>query len=212
MAYATVEELRDFMNKEGAEDDVLLSAILDGATKSIDRAVGKELPGLDYFDAPDAASARTYAGSGKGYQRIDRCIAITLVEVKASYTATDYVEWAADDWLAYQGSYKFPVFGTLPYTAIMADPNGDYSVFTRGYQGPTVRVTARWGYSATPPDDVHLACMMQAARWYKRGQSAMSDTMASGELGMLLYRQSLDPDIKRILVDGRYIETVWEGF
>jgi hypothetical protein len=52
---------------------------------------------------------------------------------------------------------------------------------------------------------------MQSARWYKRLQGAMSDALASGELGMLLYQKSLDPDIRRILVDGRYINSVIYG-
>jgi len=46
---------------------------------------------------------------------------------------------------------------------------------------------------------------MQASRWYKRYQSAMTDTLATGETGTLIYEKSLDPAIKRILVDGRYI-------
>ena len=49
---------------------------------------------------------------------------------------------------------------------------------------------------------------MQAARWFKRFQSSMADVLASDELGTLLYRQSLDPDVKRLLVDGRYVKPV----
>ena len=131
--------------------------------------------------------------------------------VKESYNDTAYTTWTGDDWIAFSGSFAYPTFATLPYTAVMTDPNGSYYVFTKGVQGPTVQVTARWGYSATPPADIVEACIMQSARWYKRLQSAMSDTLASGELGMLLYRQALDPDIRRILVDGRYINAVTYG-
>jgi hypothetical protein len=111
----------------------------------------------------------------------------------------------------------------------MIEPGGDYNVFTSGRYGsrayyfrpyreslapfrqsgrmtPTVQVTARWGYSDTPPTDIVEACLMQASRWYKRLQSSMADVLASGELGTLLYRQSLDPDIRRILVDGRHFK------
>jgi hypothetical protein len=46
---------------------------------------------------------------------------------------------------------------------------------------------------------------MQSARWYKRLQGAMSDALASADLGELLYVQKLDPDIAGILLDGRYV-------
>jgi hypothetical protein len=211
VAYASVATLRAHIDKTGNEDDVVLARILDAATISIDRACNRYLRGFAYFQAPAVASARTYAGSGKVWQRIDPCIAVTLVEVKDSATADDYTAWDAADWLAFQGSYERPTFGTLPYTALMASVNGDYYKFTKSLRGPTVRVSARWGGYASPPADIAEACVMQSARWYKREQSAMSDTLATPEMGMLLYQKSLDPDIRRILVDGRHINSVVYG-
>ena len=209
--YATVIQLRAQMNRDVNEDDVILAEILNAATVSIDRAINRYVPGFEYFKAPAAASARVYAGSGKRWQRIDPCIAITTVAVKDAYTDTTYTAWTDDDWLAFSHSFERPNFADLPYTALMCDPNGDYSIFTKAYQGPTVQITARWGATATPPADITEACLMQAARWYKRAQGAMSDTLASGDLGTLLYRQSLDPDIRRILIDGRHVNSVVYG-
>jgi hypothetical protein len=211
VAYATVSELKAHIDKTGNEDDVVLAAILNAATVSLDRACNRYLPGFEYFKAPVVASARRYAGSGKAWQRIDPCVSVTLVEVKDSATATDYTAWDAADWLAFHGSYERPTFDTLPYTALMASVNGDYVHFTKGTRGPAVRVTARWGGYVTPPADIVEATAMQAARWYKRLQSAMSDTLATPEMGMLLYQKSLDPDIRRILVDGRHINSVVYG-
>ena len=212
MAYGSAAQLRAHIDKNDPADDATLVEILNAATANIDRACNRYLPDLTYFEAPVVASARTYAGSGKGHQRINPCVEITLVEVKESYTDTAYTAWVPADWVAYCGSYERPNFNDLPYTAVMVDPNGDYCTFTKSPSIATVRVTARWGYSDTPPPDIMEACVMQSARWYKRLQSAMSDTLASGELGMLLYRQSLDPDIRRILVDGRYINAITYGF
>jgi hypothetical protein len=211
MAYATVLELRAQIDRLIADDDVALAAILDAATISIDRACNRYRPGFEYWNAPAVASARLYSGSGKAWQRIDPCIAITQVAVKDSVTDTTYTAWDAADWVAFQGSYERPTFNDLPYTALMVAIDGDYAGFTRGIRGPSVRVTARWGESATPPADITEACIMQSARWYKRLQSAMSDTLASGEMGMLLFQKSLDPDIRRILVDGRHINSVVYG-
>jgi hypothetical protein len=211
MAYATVLELRAQIDKISNATDAVLANILTAASISIDRAVNHYLPGFEFYAAPAAASVRLYAGSGKRWQRIDPCIAVSTVAVKDSYTDLVYTAWGAADWIAFSSSFERPTFSDLPFTALMADPNGDFSYFTRGIQGPTVQVSARWGYSATPPADIAEACIMQSARWYKRLQGAMSDALASGELGMLLYQKSLDPDIRRILVDGRYINSVMYG-
>jgi hypothetical protein len=35
-------------------------------------------------------------------------------------------------------------------------------------------------------------------------ESAMSDTLASGELGQLLYTQPVDPDVKFLLMNTRW--------
>lgn len=230
MAYATYMELRTRINKTASGDDTVITALLDAATRSIDRAIGQYRHGFEFFNAPTAASTRVYPGSGLAFQWIDPCIAISAVAVKESYTDTTYTTWAATDYLSASGSYQHPDYNELPYTMLLVAPSGDYSRFTSGRAGgstqfdpifalseassiprgsighavPTVQVTARWGYSDSPPPDIREACLMQAARWWKRFESSFSDTLASGELGQLLYRQALDPDIRRILIDGRY--------
>ena len=210
MAYAELDTLKEHIDKTTDGDDDVLEAILDAATISIDRACNRYYPGATYFEADPDATARQYRGSGKAYQRLDHCIAIALVETRGSATA-DYTRYDDSDWLAYQGNYDRPIFDRTPYSAIMATADGSIGAFNSSRRGPTVRVTARWGGYASPPADIVEACIMQSARWYKRLQSAMSDTMASGELGMLLYQKSLDPDIRRILVDGRHVNSVVFG-
>lgn len=215
--YATIAELKAEINKTDAGDDASLQRILDAAERNINRAVNRP----DGFVADTVASARIWAGSGKPYQYIDECVEVTLVAVKESATQDAYTSWNDADWIAASGDPRSPNYNDLPYDLLVVDPTGDESIFTRGdyvtrggfrpltewSRGvPTVSVSARWGFATTVPDDIKEAAIMQAARWYKRLQSAMSDTLASGELGTLLFRKSLDPDIRRILVDGRYMK------
>jgi len=217
MAYALASELRGQMNKTSVADDAILTAIIAAAENTINLFCNRP----DGFIALTNATARVYAGSGKPYLFIDENVSITLVEVKDSATDTAYVSWAAADWIPFRGDPKDPNYNGLPYTALMVDPTGDEVIFTNGafttrggfrpttgvHRGaPTVRITAKWGYSVAVPADIKEACIMQSTRWYKRLEGAMSDALASAELGTLLYRQVLDPDIKMILVNGRYVK------
>lgn len=227
MSYATLAELKAEMNKTGSGDDASLQRILDAATKKIDRLCKRP----DGFEADAVASARYYTGSGKPYQWIEECVAVTAVGVKDSPSdeEDEYTAWTVGTVGATTGADVFPASGepewpdynSTPYTFLVVGANGDYSVFpsgrytTRGgfkpsvlvARGvPVVKVTARWGYAAAVPDDIKEACLMQAARWYKRLQSAMADAVASADFGQLLYRQKLDPDIAGILLDGGYVK------
>ena len=216
--YANVEEFRAHVEKTTETSDAVIQQILDAASLAIDNACNKP----DGFCAPAAASARTYTGSGTAVQRIDPCsTAPTLVEVKDSPTDTTYTSWAPGDWIAARGDPEAPDFNHTPYTLLLVDPTGDYSHFTSGqfsfqkgfrpdpdvpYRGvPTVRVTAKWGDAALVPPTIRLACIMQAARWFKRGESAWADTVGNADMGQLMYRKSIDPDVSFILREGRLI-------
>lgn len=222
MAYAIASELRGRINKSSITDDSILTSLIAAAENNINTTCNRP----DGFEADTTASARIYSGGGKPYIVIDECVAITLVGAKESSTDSTYTSWVAGDWIAFRGSPKNPNFNGLPYTAVMVAPGGNQAIFTGGGYGglrgfrpdsdfsrgvPTVQITAKWGYSVTPPADIKEACLMQAARWYKRFEGAMGDALASGELGMILYRQALDPDIRRILIDGRYLKPVTGG-
>jgi len=229
-SYASAEELRAEIGQETA-DDVRLGRILDAAKVKIDNLCNRP----DGFVADSTATARYYKGSGTPVQRIHECVTVSAVAVKASSSddEDDYTAWVVGivgttteaDVFPARGDTENPDF-TLPsiigkpWDMLVIGPNGDYNQFSsgirvasRGWRSdaqfrrglPTVEVTARWGYAATVPADIKEACIMQAARWYKRLASAMADTLASADLGQLLYVQKLDPDVCGILLDGRYV-------
>jgi hypothetical protein len=111
----------------------------------------------------------------------------------------------------------YPNFNDLPYNGIMTLPGGSYSDFTSGLSGilkgfrphpddvvskkrvPTVKITAKWGYSVAVPSTIKQATIAFAARWFKRGQSSWSDVVASQEMGSLLYTSREFNDIKAML-------------
>jgi hypothetical protein len=224
--YATLAEVKERIDKTNADADAYLPAIITGASRAIDNFCNHP----DGFVALTAATARYYAGTGTALQRIDECVEVTMVSVKDSVTDTTYTDWSPADWVAFSGDPRAPEFNRLPYDHLMTDIGGSYGVFTGGVIGglsyfdalfmrmgrynynprtarsqPTVKVTAKWGYAVTVPAPIKEACCMQAARWYKSYESAFSDVLASGEMGNLYYRKELHPDVKMILVAGRYV-------
>jgi len=225
--YATASELRGQIDKTSTADDTVLENILRAASRTIDRFCNRR----DGFLAPAAASARYFVGSGDTIQWINECASVSAVAVKDSPSddEDDYTSWTLGtvgsttdaDVFPASGDPEVPDYNSTPYTFLVIGSNAAYSLFpsgsfttrggfrpagnrTRGV--PTVCIEARWGYAITVPDDIREAAIMQSARWYKRLQSAMADTLASTELGTLLYRQSIDPDIKLILQEGRYVK------
>lgn len=219
MSYASVGELKYQIDKTGVTgtgDPVNLQLLLDASTDAISSYTNHP----DGFVAVSTATARTYNGEGGPYQWIDECISITLVEVKDSPTDSTYQSWAVTDWVAFSGDPDSPDFNRLPYTAIMVTPNGTYSHFTsgrfttrRGFMPdstvtrgtPTVRVTAKWGYAHVVPSRVKEACLIQAARWFKRGESSWADAMAPSNFGTLMFTKTLDPDVEALLRLGRLV-------
>ena len=221
--YATLVELKAEINLLAAADDATLARLLTSASRAIDRHCNR----LDGFIALEDAEARYYPGTGFSWLRIDECTEITLVEVKDSPSDTTYTAWTSPttdyagdgDWLPAKGGPQHPVFSRTPYTLLICDPNGLYVAFPSGRYSmsrastprqtavrvPAAKITAKWGYATIVPDQIKTACIMQSARWYKRLQSAMADTLASGELGQLLYTKKIDPDVAFILQEGRFV-------
>jgi hypothetical protein len=226
--YVEVAQVKRRFQKTDDVVDLVLAQMINGAAGAIDNFCHRP----DGFDAA-TATIRYFPGSGKATQRIDECVAITAVAVKDSATDTAYEAWTSPtanmagdgDWFAFTGDLGWPDYDSLPYTQLGIDPNGDQTIFTSGLftglrgfpprregslqrQIPTVRVTARWGYSADTPDEIREATAMQAMIWYKRMEGSMASALASGELGELEVFRTLDPAIEFILRLGRFIKPV----
>lgn len=230
MAYCTAAEVKLRIDKAYTDDDALITAIIAGAQQAIDEWTNHP----DGFEALTVATARRFVGSGKSYQFIDECVEIETVEVKDSATDTDYVEWSSGDYVECRGDPYYPTFDQVPYDLLIVDITGDEAHFTDGNVGsyggggewdgysfdslsrrtskhvipgqPTVRVTAKWGYSVTVPPMVRETCAMQSARWYKKFQGAAADALASTEFGQLMFVQTLDPDVKAMLWTARLVK------
>lgn len=73
----------------------------------------------------------------------------------------------------------------------------------RGQNGSTAAVHAQgtalevWRADET----MQQATLIQAARWFKRGQSAFQDVAAAAEMGQLTFARKIDPEVEFMLVE-----------
>lgn len=215
--YATVDQLKTrFSNKTDTKDDTALGEVLTAAEFKIEAFCNRSQDG---FLADTSASAREYTGTGLAYQWIDECVEVSSVAVKTTTQETSYTAWASTDWRAASGHPARPNWSKTPYRLIIILPTGSKTSFLSGKLGqiatPTVQVSSKWGYAAAGSRALELvreACIAQALRWFQRLKSGFSDTLAGPEFSTLLYRQSLDPDIKDMLVNGKLVrEAMAEG-
>lgn len=220
-SYCTAEELGE-ETQAGVLPGVIDEIIIPAASQLIDKFCNMPMG----FLAGEEATERLYVGSGTTVQRIDRCVEVETVEVKDSPSDDDYTEWNQAVWVAASGSARNPNFNDKPYSLLIVTATDSFELFTsgqyttrRGFRPvgeirrgvPTVRITARWGEAEETPPLIRQACISQAARWYKRAQSSWADAMASGELGQLLFRQRIDPDIAMMLIEGRMVKPAIGG-
>ena len=229
--YATASELKVLLGETADQlNEAVLDRLLEAATEVIDTHTNREESGG--FLADSSVSTRLYTGGGHPIVRIDECVEITLVEMKLSVTSTTWTALAANDWYAFRGEPRRPNFNALPKTFLAMEPAGNYSVFTSGEHSrargfspvedsggthwkanafvgnsaPTVRVTAKWGYAVEVPAKVREASIIMASRWYKRGETAWSDSIMDGDFGQMQFRKKIDPDVEKMLE--RYVVPV----
>ncbi|MCP4713440.1 MAG: phage gp6-like head-tail connector protein [Planctomycetes bacterium] len=227
--YITLAELKARIEipTTDVDHDAELTALIVAAGAAIDKFTNRP----DGYEALSVATARLFVGRGQSFLLIDESVEITKVETR-TVSETTFTVWtnpatatALDgDYIPAAGDPRFPVYGQTPYDMLIVDTNGDYSYFDSGYRCnhrfgfwqstpvypgpgvPTVRVTAKWGYSVAAPTPIREATGMQAARWFKRLQGAMADSLASTDFGQPAYIQTLDPDVKAILYTGRMVK------
>ena len=212
MAYATAAELRTQIEKTGttgSATDAALGVILDAASQAIDNYCNRP----DGFIGLAIGTDRYYSGLGYPWLMIDECVSVSAVAVKDSATDTTYTAWAITDYQIASGNPENPDWNRSPFDLLVVLPTGNYSIFTNGqfvqqrgfvptsevgFSVPTVKVTGKWGYATVAPPAIKQACIALSARWFKQGQAAWADTLASPELAQLIYRRE-NLDIRMML-------------
>jgi hypothetical protein len=121
-----------------------VTAWIEEVEKYIDNLTGRSFAvEIDEDDSTGGllATERVYDGDGTTTILIDDCVGVTKLEIDGD-EATEFVTYPAN---------------TLPKTKLKLTAGR----FTRGTQN--IKVTAQWGYSATPPGDITTAATVLVA-------------------------------------------------
>lgn len=184
MAYADIDALRaDYLtNCNSVAEIAAATRMLDAATRFVDSYCRRP---VGYFDpAAVGAAERRFRGDGENFLRLPVHVfgSISQVTVDGNVIdAANYYESDQNGWLYREDSVWQSDEGFTPYQL--------------WEQGRTFKVTARWGYAATPAD-IQQAVMLIAVSLWDRQKGTLGDVSPEGfviERAMpLLAREILD--------------------
>jgi hypothetical protein len=177
--YADLEELQEWLGDSRGENDALMERAIESASRIIDTYCHRRF----YLD--EVSSARLFKGSDELIYTDDY---VTLTSVTPELSLG--VLGTAYDVTSYRPGPLNAVVAQEPYSHIEG-------AFSWGYTS----VDAIWGWPSVPAN-VTQACLMKAARIYKRRESVQG-TLGFDEFALRISRE--DSDVMDILGPYRWI-------
>ncbi|MGW9196056.1 phage head-tail connector protein [Micromonospora chersina] len=176
--YATKDELKARMDITDTADDDRITEALDSASREIEAYCRRQ------FNDAGAASARLFRPAGCDLAVVDDFSTTTGLVVETSTDGTTWTAWSASD-------YELePLNGTVggldgfPFWRLVAVGSRSFPELRRS----SVRVTARWGWTAVPAP-VGEACELIASEGFKMGDAPFG-VAGFGEFGSVRVRMN----------------------
>jgi len=182
----------ELMDGDSGKYQPLLEALVSRASELVDYWFGYP---TGHFKAA-SATIKYFDGNG-GLELWPGHMADVPSEVAVAEAGdlSTYTIWSADDYLV--KPYNAAAEG-YPYRSLLIDTiNGSKSRWYKYHR--SVKITAKWGWSETPPNVIQEAVIVQCARWFMRGKQAFQDAGAVTELMRMRYLQKIDPEIELLL-------------
>jgi hypothetical protein len=189
--YCTLAELKARLAITDSVDDGVLKAVVEAASRAIDNWTDR------VFYATTAT--RYFTAEDGDLLFVDDLLTVTTLKTisQNSAGARTYGDtWATVD-------YDLEPFNSTPKTRIRINPGGRYAFPT---EAKGVEIVGSWGYASTAPDAINEACLLQAARLFKRKDSpfGVAGTPETGTMAL----PRLDPDVRMLLEPYRRLEVL----
>ena len=179
--YATLAELKARLDILDTDDDSVLEAIVEAASRQIDGWCSRTFY---------AATATRYFTPESIDLLIlpDDLMSVTTLKTDEDGDRTYETTWATTD-------YDLEPANAATYTHIYTAPDGRYGFPTHRR---AVEIAGSWGYASTAPDAINEACLLLSARLWKR-KDAPFGIAGSSDAGQLQTLPGMDPDVKQLI-------------
>lgn len=185
--YCTLTQLKAAIRVSDSVDDSLLEMAIESASRLIDDDCDR------VFYASGTAVTRYFVPTDALVVDLDDAISITAVASDDGLDGSYATSWAATDYQA-EPVNRINGGGAWPVTRLRAI--GDRT-WTRYGGEATVKVTGQWGFGTAVPTIVTQACVLQAARIYKR-LDAPFGVAGFGDMGAVRVSRT-DPDVYALI-------------
>jgi hypothetical protein len=192
--YVSVAELKTELDVDDSDDDLELDVAVDAASAWVTSWCGR-----DFNQAATATARIFYVPYGSPVAEIDDISTVTgLIVATGTGDGTFATTWVTTDYqLEPLNGVNAHGLSGWPYTAIRS-MGGHFTPYRSDMNGPSLQVTARWGWPAVPAP-VKKATLIMAARLYKRRDSAEGVLGGFGDFGPIRVGTRLDPDVEMLL-------------
>lgn len=195
-AYISGTELAEYLRMDSPaenEGDDHLTLAAAAASRWVESYTHRD------FNLAATASARYFDSLNDGTILVDDIGHATItVATDNANDGTHSTVWATTD---FQVSPIGALTDNEPVTELYAIGSYTFPPVTR--RRGLVKVTAKWGWPAVP-NDVKLATYIQAAKLFKRRESA-EGVLGGGDFGLVRVGSRVDPDVAALLDPYRYV-------
>ncbi len=177
-SYATIDDLKARLDIKSADQDTVLEQVIEAASRQIDGWCG-----------------RAFA-SGNDVRHMTADSYDLLILPEELHGVTSFAVDRDGDGI-YETTWLVSDLYLQPYPGpfqVVRPRNGQAFPTHRN----AVQIAGSWGFGADVPAPVREACLLQAARLFKR-KDAPFGVAGSAEHGQLQTITSIDPDVKQLL-------------
>ena len=178
----TITDVTDPLN------DSQMESVIEGISRAIDKHCKRR------FYTTDSDETRYFTARYTDKLYPGDVLSITTLKTDAGADGTYEDSWTEDT-----DFYLEPLNASLdsePYTRIVKHSLGSYSLPVGIVKG--VEIIGKFGYASTTPDNINEACLLMAARLFKRKDAVFGIT-GSPEMGVLRQILRDDPEIQSLL-------------
>ena len=195
--YCTSAELKAYVGITDSVDDANILKAINAASDAIDGYCNRRFYAL--------TQTKIFTPVHPARLLVEDLLSITTLLTDENGDGVYEVTWTATDW-AYHPINAPTSIPNQPYWAVNRTYQGNYVFPTRVLNG--VSITGSWGFSTTTPDAVNQACLLEAARLFKR-KNAVFGAQTSPEFGVVnLIQKGLDPDAAMLLNQGGFVRLI----